>query len=120
MPAPRTLFPRLAVFAAAATAASLFFIDFCNLVFQCGCRSLWAGAADHCNIHMAGAPHCPWCSSAVLGDTAFAAILVAQAVVAFWPGSWSWMMRLLAAIAAFPIVGAVAAVISGWMSGYWR
>ena len=41
---------------AAAAFTSVFFIDFCNLVYQCGCRSLWAGADAACNIHTHGGP----------------------------------------------------------------
>ena len=32
---------------------AVFFVDFCALVFQCGCRSLWNGISTYCNIHAA-------------------------------------------------------------------
>lgn len=119
MPATSTLLKRLAVFLGAASVASLLFINFCNLVFQCGCRSWWGGAADHCNIHMAGVPHCPWCTYAASGYLSFAAIVAAQALVAFWPGTWGTGGRLLAALLAFPLVGGLAALVVGLWTGYW-
>ena len=33
----------------------------CALLFGCGCTWAWSGAADHCNIHTPGVPHCPFC-----------------------------------------------------------
>jgi hypothetical protein len=120
LPPSKVLLKRLAVFLGAATAASLLFINFCNLVFQCGCRSLWAGAADHCNIHMAGVPHCPWCASGGLsGYVSFAAIVIVQALVAFWPGGGGIARRLLVALLAFPVVGGISAVVSALVTGYW-
>ncbi len=38
-----------------------FITPFCGLMFRCGCTSLWSGAADYCNVHQPGPPHCPWC-----------------------------------------------------------
>jgi hypothetical protein len=40
---------------------SIFLLPLCNLIFQCGCSYLWAGADSHCNIHVPGKPDCPWC-----------------------------------------------------------
>ena len=75
---------RAAIFAISAAVTCIFIIDFCGLIYGCGCRSWWAGAADRCNIHHAAPPHCPWCQ---LGSTGFvlvlAAILAAQALVTF-------------------------------------
>jgi hypothetical protein len=114
------LIQRLAVFLTAATVTAMLFINFCHLVFQCGCRSWWGGAADHCNIHMAGVPHCPWCTSdGMSGNLSFGAILVVQALIAFWPGSQATPVRLLAALLAFPIVGGIGAVAAGLATGYW-
>jgi hypothetical protein len=103
----------------AAGVASMLFINFCNLAFQCGCRSWWAGAADHCNIHTAGVPHCPWCTSGLSGYGSFAAIVVVQALIAFWPGEAGIGGRLVRALLAFPVVGGIGAVIAGLATGYW-
>jgi hypothetical protein len=118
LPPPMVLIKRLAVFAAAATVAAMLFINFCNLVFQCGCRSWWGGAADHCNIHIDDVPHCPWCTSDS-GYFSFVAILVVQALIAFWPGNQGTLPRLLAALVAFPVVGGIGAVVAGLATGYW-
>jgi hypothetical protein len=111
---------KTAVFLLAAVVTSLLFINFCNLVYQCGCRSLWAGAAEHCNIHDAESRHCPWCSIGVLGAGAVWGVIVgSQAAVAFlWRGS-GWVVRAALALAAFPVVGGVVAVALGLMQGYW-
>jgi uncharacterized protein DUF547 len=37
-------------------------LPFCGMLFHCGCRVLWAGAARQCNIHYASSSHCPLCS----------------------------------------------------------
>ena len=110
---------RLLVFTAAASVTCLLFINFCNLVYQCGCVAWWAGAADHCNIHAATPPHCPWCASATAGYSSFAAIIAAQALAAFTPGTWGAEQRLVLALAAFPATGAVMAVFWGFSTGYW-
>ena len=122
---PRLTFPgsplaRLACLALAVGATILLFIQFCDLVFDCGCRAQWAGAAEHCNVHNPSPPHCPWClGDGSHGRWSFAAIIAAQAATAFWPGPVGWP-RAVAAVAAFPAVGAVAALVSGLMTGYWR
>jgi hypothetical protein len=108
------------LFAIAAVLTSVFFIDFCDWVYDCGCRSLWAGAASHCNIHRANVRHCPWCSIGSVGTLGiYAAILGVQAVaVRMVRGSAP--TRLLFAVAAFPAVGGVIALILGWKTGYWN
>lgn len=110
---------RVLVFAAAVSITCLLFIHFCNLFYQCGCVSWWAGAADHCNIHAATPPHCPWCASATAGYSSFGAIIAAQALAAFAPGAWDTGRRLVLALAAFPATGAMMAVFWGIYTGYW-
>lgn len=107
------------VFAIAAGLSWLFFINFCNLVFQCGCRSLWAGAADHCNIHEAGVPHCPWCVDAWSGPTVLGIVTLTQLLVLFAPGRASVWSRSVAALIALPVVGGALALGFGLARGYW-
>jgi hypothetical protein len=112
---------RLVIFLAAAMVTSVLFINFCNLVYQCGCESLWAGAADHCNIHNPQSRHCPWCSIGTAGGIAIWACIVAvQALVAFrWQGI-GFLPRAIFALLAFPVTGAILAVLIGLAQGYWR
>jgi hypothetical protein len=101
------------------TIAGMFWLNLCNLVFDCGCRSWWQGAAEHCNIHQAGVRHCPWCrldgaaQALVIGG-----ILAPQALAAFWPRG-HLLQRLAAAILAIPVGGALTGWITGVLTGYW-
>ena len=109
---------RILICAFSVGVTSLLFINFCATVFHCGCHSLWAGAAEMCNIHHEGAHHCPWCA----GEPAYAyaAMVIPQAVISFWSLRWSGWKRLALALAAFPVFGGMAAVVYGLMSGYWK
>jgi hypothetical protein len=98
-------------------ATCLFFINFCALVFGCGCHPLWAGADASCNIHLAGTHHCPWCAHTP--SFAFAAMVLPQALISFGSMRVAWWKRLALALAAFPVFGGIAAVIYGLASGYW-
>jgi hypothetical protein len=110
---------RVALLLLAAAVTSVFFLDFCNLVYSCGCRSWWAGADTHCNIHHADARHCPLCVIGIAGSGAvWAVIVAAQALVALrWGGGWA--ARVAVTLAAFPAVGGVIAVALGFAQGYW-
>ena len=121
---PRVL-KRAAVFVISAGVTCAFIINLCALVYGCGCHSWWNGAADSCNIHDEEAHHCPWCSIGAVGFYSVeAAILAIQAVLSFgpWPRSIARNMalRLLASLAAFPIVGSLIGIALGLHSGYWN
>jgi hypothetical protein len=105
------------IFLGSAGVSCVFFINFCALMFRCGCQSLWAGASSACNIHLAGVHHCPWCAHN--SALAFAAMVGPQALISFRPAAWSWWKRLALAFAAFPVFGGIAAIIYGVASGYW-
>jgi hypothetical protein len=111
---------KIGVFAVAAAVTLALFTSFCNLMFACGCRAAWAGAAEHCNIHQPGVKHCPWCTHGGAGAwLAMGGILISQAIVSFWPGRAAMRKRLLFALALFPAAGAIIAVPFGLYSGYW-
>lgn len=113
--------PNALIFIAAATVTSVFFIDFCAAIFGCGCVSLWNGADAHCNIHLAGSRHCPWCAHGRAASAIpWALIVAAQAVIGFWPRPMRAGVRLVSAVAAFPLAGALIAVAYGVGAGYWR
>ncbi len=100
---------------------AVFFVDFCALVFQCGCRSLWNGISTYCNIHAASAPHCPWCERPLAGGgVAFGSALLAQCAAFFLPKNVSFGKRWLLAVIAFPLAAAIVALAQGLVWGYWR
>ena len=99
---------------------SVFFLDLCHLIYQCGCDHLWGDQALHCNIHTPGARHCPWCRVGATGaGIIYALILAAQAAGAFLPRRWPWGVRLTSAVFLFPVAGGVEGLILGMIMGYW-
>ncbi len=102
----------------AATVTSLLFINYCDLIFRCGCTWLWAGADAHCNIHAPRGRHCPFCIKGY-GVGVWTVMVLAQAGVVYARTEWGWRVRLLLALLAFPITGTVLAVVLGLWTGYW-
>ena len=109
----------LLIFGVSAAISCVFIINLCAVIYQCGCTFVWAGGNQHCNIHQPIGKHCPWCSIGNGGFTAVLGVIVlAQALAAFIL-PFNWPARLGAAIAAFPVVGAIEALIVGLVKGYW-
>jgi len=99
---------------------SVLFINFCNLVYGCGCRSLWDGADAHCNIHNKHGKHCPWCSHGQTGyGVIFSAILFPQWGMAFATRRKSWLLQASSSLLLFPVMGGIVALVVGLMDGYW-
>ena len=99
-------------FAVVALCAAAIAHPICNWFFRCGCG--WLGP-QHCNIHQAAGPHCPWC----VGRWRFVA------VGAVWlAGAWLGMRvartlagRRAVTTIAFGFIGlALAALASGWLT----
>ena len=112
---------RTAIFLFSATLTSVFIINFCALIYRCGCHSFWAGAAEECNIHSFESHHCPWCSIGTNGFIAVVLGIVAvQAALSFGPHRGGLMARLLSSLIAFPVAGSVIAVALGLWQGYWK
>jgi len=108
------------VFMFAAGITTVFWLDFCGWVYACGCRSLWAGGAVNCNIHIPNMRHCPWCSSGVTGyRIALMCVIVPQLVIALCSAGWHIAVRFAVTFAAFPLVGGMVAGIYGLLYGYW-
>ena len=99
---------------------SLFFINFCNFIFECGCLSLWSGADAHCNIHQAAdRPHCPVCSHGAAGYAiTFAAIAGPQLALAWIIKRGSSITRLALVLLSFPAFGAPVMTLAGWWDSY--
>lgn len=100
---------------------SVFFINFCDLVYACGCRSLWDGADAHCNRHApAHAKHCPFCSHGDAGYALFfGGIVLPQLAVVRALRDRGWIPQLSAGLATFPIAGGLMALAVGLLDGYW-
>ena len=111
------------IFVATGAITSVFFLNFCATLFQCGCQSLWTLAAKSCNMHASHGRHCPFCSFGQTGYLlVYGGMLGAQAVASFLPlvWGWSWLARLATALTAFPATGLVLGVVLGFYTGYWN
>ena len=72
-----------------------------------------------CNIHMAQMKHCPFCAHGSWGQAIVMIAIVAPQFFLAVKTSWGWPVRLLAALAMFPLVEGLAALVLGWSNGYW-
>lgn len=106
-------------FLVAVGVTAVLFVNWCDVVFQCGCRSLWNGIAADCNIHAATGPHCPWCEHPLAGGgVAFGAVVIAQwAAIHRVTGSYGG--RLALALLAFPVVSGLIALGQRFLWSYW-
>ena len=115
----RLLGPTVAL-AVCAGISALFIIDYCDLLFDCGCRSLWAGAAEHCNIHDPTTRDCPWCAAGLWGVLLpLGGVIAGQAVVLLAPGRLALRWRIAAALAAALVIGGGFGLGFGLAAGYW-
>ena len=114
------LLAKAIIFLAAAGVTSALFINGCDLLFDCGCRSWWNGAADSCNVHNPRPPHCPFClADGIGGYASYAVIVCIQGLVTFWPSRLALGMRAAFALLAFPLVGGLCGLVLGWVTRYW-
>ena len=96
-------------------------MNVCALLFQCGCRSWFTGAAAHCNIHQAGVKHCPWCT---LDPSIFWSLFIGfilcelAAVLATRHRPWWW--QLMAALGAYLLAATLSAAVLGVFQHYWN
>jgi hypothetical protein len=112
---------KFALFAGLFSFTAVFAINFCATLFQCGCQFLWAAGADNCNINHATGPHCPWCTNGGAGFlVSVVPVFFVQGFLAFRNNAWDWKKRLLAGLAAFPVVAGILGGIVGWFQGYWN
>lgn len=107
-------------FLLALAVTGIFFVDWCAVVFQCGCRSLWSGIATYCNIHATTGPHCPWCEHPLAGGgIAFVAAVGAQWVAVYRTSTPSLVKRLGLALVAFPLASGLVALVQRFVWNYW-
>src|SRR5262245_13638654 len=90
----------------------------CAALFRCGCEPVWAGGAEHCNIHTPGVPHGPWCTRLF---PVWLALAAAPGVVAAWivarrSGSTGhgWVAGLVGYLLGALVSGLVAALLTGY------
>jgi hypothetical protein len=115
-----TVKDRLIPFAISFTVTCLFFINVCDWIFDCGCRSLWAGADALCNVHLADVPHCPICSRGIPGyAAAMAAVTAPQLVASAWL-PLDKVTRIALCLMLFPAGMIAVGGLLGLHDGYWQ
>ena len=106
-------------FAISFTATCLFFINVCDWIFDCGCRSLWAGADAMCNVHIAESRHCPICSHGIPGyAVVMAAVSLPQLAASLWLSTSMWA-RTVICLLLFPAGMIAVGGLLGLYDGYW-
>ncbi len=99
---------------------SLFFVDWCGVLFQCGCHSLWSGASSLCNIHIGDGPHCPWCKHPLLGGgVAYSVMVLTQWLTASRFLRFRFAGRLLISLFASLLLTGIVGIIQGFVWKYW-
>ena len=110
---------RLLPFAISFVVTCVFFIDVCGWVFDCGCRSLWAGADAACNVHGPGR-HCPLCSGGVVTYAGVMATICVPQLAVSTRTTWSRATRMSLCLVLFPVAMIATSLLLGWTSGYWQ
>ena len=59
----------------ALTLAAIVYLPVCDLLFDCGCTWPLLGDWQHCDIHVAGPPDCPLCTTNLAVQGAFWLVL---------------------------------------------
>lgn len=93
----------------------------CAFQFDCGCRPMGFGGTDHCNVHEASTPDCPWCTGGPVRLAWVGAIIAVPIALAFRVGkkrSWSAGRSILAALGAYVVGALVAGIAAALVTGY--
>ncbi|MGI8782176.1 MAG: hypothetical protein ACR2L2_00790, partial [Acidobacteriota bacterium] len=92
----------------------------CGQIFSCGCTLLQGG--QHCNIHHAQPPHCPWCSSVPTGGLFPLGAALAVTALTIWAAlKWiriGFIIGIAAGISGFLFWASLAGLASALASGY--
>lgn len=110
---------RLVPFGVSFTVTCLFFINICDVIFGCGCRSLWSGADALCNVHLAGSRHCPFCSRGVVGYAAIMTLVSAPQFAVSMRSRWSLPARIVLCLLLFPAAMLAVGLAAGAYDRYW-
>ena len=99
----------------------MFVTPYCGVLFHCGCRTAWAGGAEHCNINNEVPPYCPFCNHGTPGARFVRMwIIFAEALALAWAlrRNWSWFRLTLLVMGVFLIAGAIGGVFFALYDGY--
>jgi hypothetical protein len=110
---------RILPFAVSFAVTCVFFINVCDWIFDCGCRSLWAGADAMCNVHLANVHRCPICSRGIAG---YAAVMIAVTAPQLAASVWlplDTVTRIVLCLLLFPIGMIAVGGLLGLHDGYW-
>jgi hypothetical protein len=110
---------RLTPFAVSFTITCIFFINVCDWIFDCGCRSLWAGADAICNVHLADSRHCPFCSRGMAGYAAILTAVSAPQLAVSASSRTSMTTRVVLCLLLFPAMMVAVGYLLGASDGYW-
>jgi hypothetical protein len=97
----------------------LFFINVCDWIFDCGCRSLWAGADALCNVHLANVHRCPICSRGIPGYAAVMIAVTAPQLAASARLPFDRVTRIVICLLLFPTGMLAVGGLLGLYDGYW-
>ena len=87
---------------------SAFFIDFCNLVYRCGCKSLWNGARRSLQHSLKWDPSLPLVLVSADGGASgiwLMIVVLCSVFSLFGCNNCAWIPHILVTLSAFPIVG---------------
>ena len=73
-----------------------------------------------CNIHMAHSRHCPFCQHDWPGQAAVMIAIILPQLFLTLRTPWTWPLRTLAALAMFPLMEGLSALVLGLFDGYWN
>ena len=97
-------------------AAGVLILPICDLHFDCGCRLPGFGGYEHCDIHTAGPPDCPWCANTNTWVTV-TVISYGLGLAAAWAAAGRWP---LAAVALAGFAGTVSgSLAAGVITSLW-
>jgi hypothetical protein len=95
----------------------------CDWMYRCGCRPVWAGGTQSCNIHQPEVPHCPWCTGGTQRLLWVGALLLGTPLLLERLASrrgWRGGGRLLAALLGYALGVLCAGLLAALASGYPR
>ncbi len=98
-------------------------LPFCDFIYSCGCAPFWAGAADLCNVYVAGVSHCPWCEprDPIAITVPFVAIFLGQGFSIYYfdrKSRPSFFVLLALGILVFLVLGALNGFIFKLIDNY--